>query len=457
MGSLRGYSMGDTTLLIPPARKRTISTASLQNVVGEVGRFSRRTYSTSEGRRSRLVSEAALSDAISECGEDRDGENTISNVETIIHLLKGNIGIGVLTMPIAISNAGLVGGVLGMVFVAVVTIHCMHTLVIAAQKLMAKRGVEFLDYADTAEAAFLEAGGGWASKSHHMRRLINIFLCMSQIGSNAVYILFVAQNIMPIAETYFDLGWNYRLYIALLLIPVITICSIKNLKYLSPCSILANILEFVGLGIIFYYIFATPIPSSDSVPWFTSPVKFPIFFGTAIFAFEGISVVLPIENQMSKPKDMLGWNGVLNTSMVTIAGLYIAMGFFGYLKYGGETAASITLNLPQGDVLAQSALCMFSIAIFFSYALQFYVVMDIIGPNIIKPNVSDRMYPFVEWITRVLLTVLTLGMAATVPWLDLLVSLLGAIKMSTLSLMAPALVDSAAHWNSDSKPVFVYR
>merc|ERR1711892_327392 len=457
MGSLRGYSMGDTTLLIPPARKRTISTASLQNVVGEVGRFSRRTYSTSEGRRSRLVSEAALSDAISESGEDRDGENTISNVETIIHLLKGNIGIGVLTMPIAISNAGLVGGVLGMVFVAVVTIHCMHTLVIAAQKLMAQRGVEFLDYADTAEAAFLEAGGGWASKSHHMRRLIDIFLCMSQIGSNAVYILFVAQNIMPIAETYFDLGWNYRLYIALLLIPVIMICSIKNLKYLSPCSILANILEFVGLGIIFYYIFATPIPSSDSVPWFTSPVKFPIFFGTAIFAFEGISVVLPIENQMSKPKDMLGWNGVLNTSMVTIAGLYIAMGFFGYLKYGGETAASITLNLPQGDVLAQSALGMFSIAIFFSYALQFYVVMDIIGPNIIKPNVSDRMYPFVEWITRVLLTVLTLGMAATVPWLDLLVSLLGAIKMSTLSLMAPALVDSAAHWNSDSKPVFVYR
>ena len=42
-------------------------------------------------------------------------------------------------MPIAISNAGLVGGVLGMVFVAVVTIHCMHTLVIAAQKLMAQR------------------------------------------------------------------------------------------------------------------------------------------------------------------------------------------------------------------------------------------------------------------------------------------------------------------------------
>ena len=80
------------------------------------------------------------------------------------------------------------------------------------------------------------------------------------------------------------------------------ICSIRNLKYLSPCSVLANILEFIGLGIIFYYIFDKPLPDSGSVPWFASPEKFPIFFGTAIFAFEGISVVLPIENQMSKPQ-----------------------------------------------------------------------------------------------------------------------------------------------------------
>merc|ERR1719154_648712 len=134
-----------------------------------------------------------MSDSGTDTIGEEERENTISNAETIIHLLKGNIGIGVLTMPIAISNAGLVGGVLGMVFVAVITIHCMHTLVIAAQKLVASRGVEFLDYADTAEAAFLSAGGYWTRYSVFIRRLLNIFLCMSQIGSNAVYILFVAQ------------------------------------------------------------------------------------------------------------------------------------------------------------------------------------------------------------------------------------------------------------------------
>ena len=224
-------------------------------------------------------------------------------------------------------------------------------------------------------------------------------------------------------EAYLAPGWNYRIYIGILILPVILVCSIKNLKYLSPCSVLANILEFVGLGIIFFYIFDTKLPATDTVPWFAGLETFPIFFGTAIFAFEGISVVLPIENQMRKPQvkyflarsrlifyfpcqDMLGCVGVLNFSMVIIAMLYIFMGFFGYLRYGDHIMSSITLNLPESP-LAEIALLMFSVAIFFSYALQFYVVMDIIGPNILKPMVSERMYPFAEFLTRVLINLFT--------------------------------------------------
>ena len=75
-----------------------------------------------------------------------------------------------------------------------------------------------------------------------------------------------------------------------------------------------------------------------------------MFFGTAVYAFEGIGVVLPIENQMRYPKDMGGPNGVLNTSMTLVVALYLAMGFYGYLKFGEDIEASITLNLPPGDM-----------------------------------------------------------------------------------------------------------
>ena len=74
--------------------------------------------------------------------------------------------------------------------------------------------------------------------------------------------------------------------------------------------------------------------------------QLPLFFGTAIYAFEGIGVVLPIENQMKNKHELRGPVGVLNTSMIIVTCLYIAVAFFGYLKYGDDVLGSITLNLP---------------------------------------------------------------------------------------------------------------
>ena len=65
---------------------------------------------------------------------ERQSENSISNFETIIHLLKGNIGMGVLTLPMAIRNSGLMFGSLGLAFIAFVCVYCMRMLVNAAHK-----------------------------------------------------------------------------------------------------------------------------------------------------------------------------------------------------------------------------------------------------------------------------------------------------------------------------------
>lgn len=38
------------------------------------------------------------------------------------------------------------------------------------------------------------------------------------------------------------------------------------------------------------------------------------------------------------------------TAMVIIVVLYVAMGLFGYLRYGNESLGTITLNLPKNDM-----------------------------------------------------------------------------------------------------------
>merc|ERR1712141_453855 len=72
---------------------------------------------------------------------------------------------------------------------------------------------------------------------------------------------------------------------------------------------------------------------------------------------------------------------------------------------------------------------------------------EILGPNVLQPRVPERWYALTDFSVRIGLNLFTFALAATVPWLDLFVSLLGAVKMSTLSLMAPAIIDTASNWN----------
>ena len=388
-------------------------------------------------------------------GEESDDKSLISNLEAIAHFLQGNIGIGVLALPSAFSNAGVIGGSLGFILIAIICVHCMKMLVRSAHKVLKTRpGKDFIDYGETAELAFQDAGGHWQKWSSSIKKLLNIFLCANTICGNSVYSLFIAQSIMPIINHYSTPKFkllNYRYYILMVLPFTIIMCFIRKLKYLSPFSTLANLIQFVDLGIIFYYLFVDGFVFSSTFSWFGYLQKLPIFFGMALFAFEGISVVLPIENRMKNPGSMLGNTGVLNKSMSIVFILYSAMGVCGYLKYGKDVQATIIHNLPMNELGGQLIMATFSVAIFISYALQFYVIMEIIRKNLLNPKWDGWSLELLDFLCRILLNLITFGIAASFSSLDLFVSLLGATKMTTISIMAPALIDTACHWNNLGK------
>lgn len=103
--------------------------------------------------------------------------------------------------------------------------------------------------------------------------------------------------------------------------------------------------------IISYYYSAQDLPQFSERNYITPELRrLPLFFGTAIFAFEGIALVLPLQNAMLNPKSFSNLFGVLNVGMIFVTGIFISFGAIGYWKYGEETEASLTLNLPTDEM-----------------------------------------------------------------------------------------------------------
>lgn len=83
---------------------------------------------------------------------------------------------------------------------------------------------------------------------------------------------------------------DLRLYMLAILLPLILVNWIRNLKFLAPCSTVANFITFIGFGIILYYIFREPL-SFENRDVIGNVENFPLYFGTVLFALEAIGVV----------------------------------------------------------------------------------------------------------------------------------------------------------------------
>lgn len=83
---------------------------------------------------------------------------------------------------------------------------------------------------------------------------------------------------------------DVHLHMAIILLPILCTALVRNLKYLAPFSTVANVFMLLGLVITTYYT-TQDLPPVSSRNYVATWSQFPLFFGTAVFAFEGIGLV----------------------------------------------------------------------------------------------------------------------------------------------------------------------
>lgn len=170
-------------------------------------------------------------------------------------------------------------------------------------------------------------------------------MAVTYFGASCVYIVLIAISFHGIINEQLGLNWSLRIYIAFTLVACLFMAQIRHLKYLVPCSMVANVMILSVLGITLYLTLDRPLNYEDRNK-FTNWSELPIYFSIVIFAMEGVGTVMPIENQMKNPERFLGWRGVLNGAMLVVVVFYTLLGYLGYMRFGDAVMGSITLNLP---------------------------------------------------------------------------------------------------------------
>ncbi|XP_031339112.1 proton-coupled amino acid transporter-like protein pathetic [Photinus pyralis] len=382
--------------------------------------------------------------------EHRSVEHPNSTTGALIHLLKSSLGTGILAMPNAFRNAGLIFGLVGTFVVGLLCTYCVHILVKASHAICQKAKIPVLGFSETCGAAFEYGPKPLRKFSTAAKYTVDISLLITYFMSNCVYVVFIAEALHGVFNQWFpDNGLSIRMYMVMIMGFLIISAQIRELKHLVPFSFLANVSLVGALGVTLYYMFLEVNPVS-SRPAFASFSTLPMFFSTVIFAMEGIGVVMPVENNMKNPQHFLGCPGVLNAAMTSVVLLYAFIGFFGYLRFGEDTRPNITLNLPMEEIPAQIGNVLIPISVFLTYNLQMFVPLDIIW----RKGLSDRLHG--TWrrhlgqiIMRCLYVAGTIAVSVAVPNLEPIIGLVGSVCFSTLGILVPAIVDTVLNWEGD--------
>ncbi|XP_061007760.1 proton-coupled amino acid transporter 1 isoform X3 [Dama dama] len=365
-----------------------------------------------------------------------------------------------------VGDGGFQMGPLSLLVIGLVAVHCMRILVKCAHHFCYRLNKPFLDYGDTVMYGLEASPVSWLrNHAHWGRRIVDFFLIVTQLGFCCIYFVFLADNFKQVIETANGTTSNChnnetviltptmdsRLYMLVFLPFMVLLVFVRNLRALSIFSLLANITMAVSLVMIYQFTVQN-IPDPSHLPLVASWKTYPLFFGTAIFAFEGIGMVLPLENKMKDPKK---FSLILYVGMTIVTALYVSLGILGYLQFGANIQGSITLNLPN-CWLYQSVKLLYSIGIFFTYALQFYVPAEIIIPFFVTRG-PEHCELVIDLSVRTMLVCLTCVLAILIPRLDLVISLVGSVSSSALALIIPPLLEITTYYSEGMSPITIVK
>ena len=337
-------------------------------------------------------------------GDDATGTDTSPDAltprtsvrQTYIHLLKGYLGPGCLSLPWAVSQVGFLGGTIAIAIMSLWSSYNCMTIV-KIKRYIERVNMHNNTVAETEDASQSSSVassaltypnvGEWAFGGK-FESFVSGCICTQQLAICTVFFSFIGENIYAVCELVPDVvpaAFMSHIGVMSVALPFIMGLSfIPSLNALTPIMAAGTFLLFAGFGVLSYIIALVwedrPTDPID-IQWKSAPLA----LCAILYSYEGICLILPIESSMAEPRKFkkVFWYAMASIALILATVSNICVYAFGEVSNGSITAFLLEKyeNNYTVTLFVMIANVAVSLSVLFTYPIQLFPVVEILGPD----------------------------------------------------------------------------
>ncbi|KAF3336384.1 Vacuolar amino acid transporter 1 [Carex littledalei] len=351
--------------------------------------------------------------------EDREGEGagTATFAKTCFNGLNALSGVGLLSIPYALSQ----GGWLSLILLFIVSIICCYTGLLLQRCINANPAIR--TYPEIGFHAFGSTG----------KLLVSIFMYLELYLVAIGFLILEGDNLdklfpntsVKIGDFYLEGKQLFVLIVAVAVLPTTWLRRLDLLAYISAGGVLAS-------WIVVVCVFWAAIFDGVGFHGKGRMINFkglPTALGLYAFCYSGHAIFPTLCNSM---KEKAKFSKVVVVCFALCSLNYGLMAILGYLMYGDDINSQVTLNLPVGKLSSKIAIYTTLINPFSKYALIIAPVAAAIEEKLLVHHKRS-----ISHLNRTLLVLSTVIIALGVSFFGHLMTLVGSLLSIIVVFLLP--------------------
>ncbi|KAG2698883.1 hypothetical protein I3760_07G168500 [Carya illinoinensis] len=326
------------------------------------------------------------------CDDHEAGFDGASYSGAVFNLATTIVGAGIMALPAAVKQLGLVPGLIMIALVAMLTESSIEMI------LRFSRASKSTTYSGVVGDAFGVGG----------RTILQVCIVVNNIGMLVVYMIIIGDVLsgtwsdgvkhLGLVEEWFGQHW-WTTRFSLLLVttlfvfaPLISFKRVDSLRYTSALSVgLAIVFVAITAGVAIVKMMDGSMKMPRMMPELVNQASFWKLFTTIpilVTAYICHHNIHPIENELRDPSQM---KSIVRASLTLCSSVYVATSFFGFLLFGDHTLDDVLANFDGDLGIPYSSLLDDVVRV--SYGIHLMLVFPIVFFSL-RLNLDGLVFPY---------------------------------------------------------------